>query len=173
MAWRSFASSRLWSARCFWIFLILRLREPGLPRRRRPINLSPGGFRTDLPQALDAERIDHADRGLVASVAQSSGTPIAWLELLDRCAMEIGPGDRLRVKREQQMVRRPWPARLRTDFRNTPSASLLTQMAPISRTARKCGPILSALAVGQHRDVKEDQGRVPRGLCGELNEISG
>ena len=48
---------------------------------------------------------------------------------------------------------------------------MLTQMAPISRTERKCGPILSALDVGQHRRVKDNQGRVPRGLCGELNGL--
>src|SRR5689334_22374406 len=50
MGWRSFASSPLWSARCSWTFLILRLREPGLPRWRRPIDVSPGGFGKHRPR---------------------------------------------------------------------------------------------------------------------------
>ena len=67
---------------------------------------------------------------------------------------------------------RPWPARLRTDFWKYTGCFIADpDGADFAHCARKCGPILSAVDVGQHRRVKDDQGRVPRGLCGELNQI--
>jgi hypothetical protein len=86
--------------------------------------------------------------------------------------MQIRPGDRLFVQREQEMVRRTGPAYLGANFRNHPWCFITDPHgAKFAHWAGKGGPILRAFNVGQHRSVKDDQRRVARSLCREPDQI--
>ena len=106
-------------------------------------------------------------------VPANAGDLIARLEPLDRRAMKIGPGDRLLVEREQEMMRRRRPAHLRADFRKHPGRFVADPHgAAFAYSVRKRLPVLPAFDIGQHRRMEDDQRHAARRLCGKLSQIN-
>ena len=71
------------------------------------------------------------------------------------------------------MVRRPWPARLGTDFRKDSGCFIADPHgAEFGYCTRKRSPVLPAFDIGEHCRVKNDQRHVARSLCGKLSQIS-